>query len=82
MLAREPCGNGAAVGQDVAGLDDPGMDAHVPGLLGELALHKAHQQHRMGPRQALQQGEHVGFCAADVAAGDEVDDFHGIAPEV
>ena len=59
-----------AVGIDLSG------DAQLPRLLGEGSLHEADHVHLDGPGQVLEQGEHMGFGAAAVAAADEMNDFH------
>ena len=63
-----------AVGIDLSG------DAQLPRLLGKGPLHEADHVHLDGPGQVLEQGEHMGFGAAAVAAADEMYGFHTSAP--
>ena len=65
----------------VAAFNDGRRDAETAGLLGERSLHKADQVDILRAVQALQQGKNVRFRAADVAAGDQMDEFHTVIPQ-
>ena len=65
----------------VAAFNDGRRDAETAGLLGERSLHKADQVDILRAVQALQQGKNVRFRAADIAAGDQMDEFHTVIPQ-
>ena len=58
-----------------AALHHLGRDAERPGLLHERSVHEADQKHLVGLCQPGEKGVHMCFCSADVAAGDQMDDF-------
>ncbi len=61
---------GGAAGQHV------GVDAQIPGLLGEGPVGEAHHIRLDVPVQPLEQGMDMGFGPAGVPAADQMDDFH------
>ncbi len=50
--------------------------AHFPGVVGKLASHEAEQLCVDRAVQLPQKVEHMGLCAASVAAADKVDNSH------
>ena len=75
-LAHEG-GEAVEVAQEVAAGEDLDVDAEVPSLLGEGALHEAdHLDLDLGAK-ARQEGVDVCFRAAGVAAADQMKDLHG-----
>ena len=66
----------AAHGKQRAVAQDGGRNPKPPRLLRKRTLCKADQMHIFRFVQTCQQGQHVRFRAADIPAGDHVDDFH------
>ena len=56
----------------------PRGDAERLCLFGKGSLGEADEQGLVCVAQALEQGVHVGLCAAHVAAGDQMNDFHSL----
>ena len=61
-----------------AALHDQRVDAHFQRLIGKCASGKADQPYRLRLPESLEKRKHMCFRAADVAAGDQMHDFHRI----